>query len=68
MEETISPADGAELTRLLAEHVKATLHGAEVLRKHGMESPEFREADKATGAIWARIRELQGLGNKHWMA
>jgi hypothetical protein len=64
----ITPEEGEELKRLLAEHSAATLHGAAILRKYGMESQEFREADKATGALWMRIREIQGLSGKHWMA
>jgi hypothetical protein len=64
----ITPEEWEEMERLLEEHKTASLHGATVLRKYGMDSQEFRDADKATGALWGRIREIQGLSGKHWMA
>ncbi|MDA8190952.1 MAG: hypothetical protein M0Z68_05675 [Gammaproteobacteria bacterium] len=64
----ISLEEGAELRRLLAEHTEATLYAGAILNKYGMESAEFREADKATGLLWRRIREIQGLSDQHWMA
>jgi hypothetical protein len=68
MANTLTPEEGAELNRLLAEHAEAGVRAGAVLAKHGMESPEFREADAATGALWVRIRELQGMAGKSWMA
>ena len=33
-----------------------------------MDSPEFAQADKATGTIVRQIREILGTAGKHWMA
>lgn len=54
--------------RLSAEHAEATMHAAKVLRQKGMDSPEFREADAATGRLYVQIRELLGKRGQHWMA
>lgn len=64
----IGPQDAEELKRLLEEYVTATLRGADILKKHVMNSQEFRDADKATAALWVRIREIQGLSGEHWMS
>ena len=49
------------------EHALAVTHAASILKSKGMASDEFREADAAVGALWARLRELQGMGGKDWM-
>lgn len=41
--------DGAKLNRLREQHVAASRHAAQILKTHGMDSPEFAEADRATG-------------------
>jgi|HubBroStandDraft_5_1064220.scaffolds.fasta_scaffold2866385_1 hypothetical protein len=64
----ISPEEGAELERLMKQYPAALEQGAVVLAKKGMDSPEFAAADAATGKLWTRIRELQGMAGKHWMA
>jgi CheY-like chemotaxis protein len=46
---TITPEQYAELKRLAEEYAKALEHGFEMLRQCGMESPQFREADTASG-------------------
>lgn len=56
----ISPEEGAELQRLYRELDAASKRAAVVLATKGMASPEFAEADKATGAVWRRIREILG--------
>ena len=58
----------AELPDLYREHERRTAHAFNVLREKGMESPEFREADAATGETWHRIREIVDAANKHWSA
>jgi hypothetical protein len=63
----ITPEEWAEMEQLLEQHKSAVLHGATMLRQFGMESQQFQDADKVTGALWVRIREIQGLSGKHWM-
>lgn len=64
----ISPEEGDELKRLYKEHAKASEQAAVILAARGMDSREFFEADKATGALWRRIREILGVSSSHWMA
>lgn len=68
MSEIWSLEKAEEYKRLTAEHAAATEHAANVLRKYGMESVEFREADAATGKLYGQIRELIGTLGQHWMA
>lgn len=68
MTEIWSLEKAEEYKRLTAEHAAATEHAANVLRKYGMESAEFREADAATGKLYVQIRELLGKRGQHWMA
>jgi hypothetical protein len=64
----LSPEEGEELNRLSREHEASVLRTRGILARHGMTSPEFAEADRADGARYKRIRELQGMSGKHWMA
>ncbi len=64
----ISPEEGAELKRLYAAHETAAAHAGAVLRQKGMDSPEFLEADRASGALWRRIREILGEDGQPWNA
>ena len=58
----------AEYIRLYAEYAAALAHASAVLESKGMESDDFRQADAAAGALWVRLRDLQGMAGKHWMA
>lgn len=58
----------AEYERLFAQYVAASANAFEVLKAKGMQSPEFREADAATGKFWVKLRALQGKAGMHWMA
>lgn len=60
--------EAEEFKRLYDEYPRVSQHAAELLGRHGMESKEFREADAAVGDLWRRLRELQGMAGKHWMA
>jgi hypothetical protein len=57
-----------EYKRLYAEHAAATAKAHAVLVAKGMGSDEFAQADAASTELWRRLRELQGMGGKHWMA
>jgi len=63
----LTPEEGAELKRLYDEHRDATVSAAGVLASHGMDSPEFSEADKRTTLTWSRIRDFLGTSASHWM-
>jgi len=39
-----------------------------VLQQKGMSSPEFGEADAATGRLYEQIRELLGKRGQRWMS
>jgi hypothetical protein len=64
----ITPEEGAELTQLQLDSAVAIQRERHILATGGMESPEFLEATKASGAIIRRIREIQGTTGTHWMA
>lgn len=57
-----------EHKRLTEEHAAAVERAGVVGQKHGMESPQFLDADKVTNILWRRLRELQGVADSHWMA
>jgi hypothetical protein len=40
----------------------------EALATHGMESPQFVEADKRAGEEWTKLRAMQGHKGAHWSA
>jgi hypothetical protein len=56
----ISPEEGAELKRLYADYAISVNRAAVILASRGMDSPEFADADKASGVLWRRIREILG--------
>jgi hypothetical protein len=58
----------AEYKRLYLEYGAAMARATAVLKAKGMDSDEFRQADAAAGDLWVRLRELQGMAGKHWMA
>jgi hypothetical protein len=56
-----------EYIKLYEEWAQATAMALNALRKHGMESEEFRRADAATGRIYTQIQKLLGKENRRWM-
>lgn len=62
-----SAEDGEELKRLYQQLALATVRASAALGKEGMESPKFKEADKAAGKAWRRIRMILGDSNSYWM-
>ncbi len=64
----LSKSEGDELKRLYEEFAAATNHACKVLASDGMDSVTFLAADKKTGVLWRRIRELTGTANTEWMA
>jgi hypothetical protein len=66
--QVFSPEEAEELKRLCAELAAASELAGAILARHGMESPEFQAADKATGDLWRRIRNIHGISDQHWMA
>jgi len=65
MAETLTPEQHAKHRELYVDFVAAANHALEVLGRHGMDSAEFREADRAAGVIANEINKL--LGRSHWM-
>ena len=68
MVELWSVEKAEEYKRLSAEHAAAAAHAAQVLQQKGMSSPEFGEADAATGRLYEQIRELLGKRGQRWMS
>jgi hypothetical protein len=60
----LTPEQIAELKRLRAEQPEAHTRTVAALATHGMDSPEFLEADAAEGAIIRRVNELHRMGAK----
>lgn len=58
----------AEFRRLYAECTAALGYANAVLQTEGAESESFREADRKAAALWQRLREVQGVMVKHWLA
>ncbi len=58
----------AEFRRLYVECAAAVGYANAVLQSAGTESEAFREADRKAAALWQRLREVQGLMGKRWMA
>ena len=46
-----------ELTTMYSVIIEAMVHAGEVLKREGMSSPEFRDADRETGAAIVRYRQ-----------
>jgi len=61
---TITRAEYAELKRLAEEYAKALEHGFGMLRQYGMESPQFREADRASGETLPAYKRATGNGRE----
>jgi hypothetical protein len=66
MTNNIAPEAAAEVRRLMQEYDAAQQRTNQILKQSGMACPEFQEADKASGEIWSRIRELQGKPSSEW--
>jgi hypothetical protein len=62
-----SAEDGKELKRLYEQHALAAMQASALLGKEGMESAKFREADRAAGKAWRRIRIILGDSNSYWV-
>lgn len=64
----IGQAEIEELKRLYAEYAEAAANGAKALAEKGMHSPEFAEADWATGRLYRRMREMLAKAGQRWIA
>jgi hypothetical protein len=62
----VSAVDGKELKRLYEQHALAAMQASALLGRGGIESPKFKEADKAAGKAWHRIRMILGDPNSYW--
>jgi hypothetical protein len=65
---SLSPEEGAKLKRLYEDLESAIRKVNVVLRKSGMTSEAFINADREVTRIIQRIRKIHGLVGKHWMA
>jgi hypothetical protein len=65
---TLTPAQAVELRQLHEAHALASQRTLDAIKAHTMDSPEYREAEAATGKIWKQIRKLQGKSGEHWMS
>jgi hypothetical protein len=67
MRTLISAEDSKELKRLYEQHALAAMQASMALGREGTESPKFKQADKAAGKSWRRIRMILGDSNSYWM-
>ena len=51
-----------EYVRLYNEFIAALVEGGVVLQRHGMDSPEFLEAERKSGAIYVKLKQMR---NEH---
>jgi hypothetical protein len=56
-----------ELQRLYEQHALAAMRAVALLRKGGVFSPQFKDADKAAGKAWRGIRMILGDANSYWL-
>jgi hypothetical protein len=63
---TVSTEDTQELKRLYEEHALVAMQASTLLGREGAESSKFREADKAAGRAWRRIRVILGDPDSYW--
>lgn len=61
-----SAKDGKELERLYEQHALAAMQASASLGREGTKSPKFKEADKAAGSAWRRIRMILGDPDSYW--
>jgi hypothetical protein len=66
MRTLISAENSKELKRLYEQHALAALQASMALGREGKESPNFKQADKAAGKSWHRIRMILGDPNSYW--
>ena len=57
----------SQYARLYTEFCEAVLHAGSVLKMHGMESAQFREADAKSAELWKSLRALRGKAGRDWM-
>ena len=65
---TFSAEEAAELRELRAAWEVATQRAGAIMASHGMDSPEFAEADRVAGEIASQIKKICGIEGQHWMA
>ena len=58
----------AEFVRLYPECAVAIGYANAILQTDGQDSESFRDADRRAAALWQRLREVQGLMVKRWLA
>jgi hypothetical protein len=64
----MTPEQKAEYDSLYSAFSTAVAAARDVLRRYGMDSPEFYRADALAGDIWVKLRHLQGMKGQHWMS
>lgn len=62
----ISPEEARELESLYSAHAEAAKRATDAIRSHGMDSPQFLDADTVAGEAWTRIRAILGKTGRHW--
>jgi len=61
MHTSIVGAEGSfELHRLYKEHMEASAAAFDLLRRRGIDSPEFIETNTLLQALWMRIGQITG--------
>jgi hypothetical protein len=65
----VTPDEAAiEFRRLYMQLVAVVATANAALHSGGMSSEAFRQANQEVARLWQRIREIQGLTEKRWLA
>ena len=62
---TVEPKSGKKVKSLYATHADAVRRAENMLRKHGPESQEFFEADRAATVAWRRVQAAIGIADQN---
>jgi hypothetical protein len=58
----------AEFRRLYTQCAAAIGYANAVLESEGKDSESFAQADRAAAALWQRLREVEALTVRRWLA
>jgi hypothetical protein len=61
----VEPESDEKVKSLYQTYSEAVQHAEAMLRKHGMESQQFFEADRTATIIWRRIQAAIGIADQH---
>jgi hypothetical protein len=61
-----NPVDRHEYERFYRYYIEKVNSAGAALATHGIDSPQFAEADKRAGEAWQKVRDASGQTGAHW--